>query len=349
MRKFNPDMMVLARERKGWTQSALGKLVDLTQATISRYEAGIVEPIPEHLDRIATKLERPAGFFYLDEHLYGASSMFHRKRKSLSVKDERRIHAQVNELRIRASILLREAEIHSRAKFHRLEIGKDGPEGVARQLRQIWQLPNGPVRSVVGSIERAGGIVFCCPFGSDKIDGISQWPLDCDRAPPVFFVRDDAPGDRQRWTLAHELGHVVMHHMPTDDPEKDADRFAAEFLLPAREIQPELDRLSLQKVAALKCYWKVSMAAIIWQAHSLGTINEYQYRYFMSQMSMRGYRKCEPAPIPTEEPQLFDAIMEVHRRSHGRSASHLADLLQMHEHQFREEYWRGMSGLRIAM
>jgi Zn-dependent peptidase ImmA (M78 family) len=203
---------------------------------------------------------------------------------------------------------------------------------------------------VVGAIERAGGIVFRCPFGTDKIDGVSQWPLDCDAVPPVFFVREDSPGDRQRFTLAHEIAHVVLHHLPTENPEEDADRFASEFLMPAREIEDELTGLSLQKIAALKCYWKVSMAAIIRRAFDLGKLTERQYTYYNAEMAKRGYKKCEPALIPAEEPQLFDEVLTVHRRAHRRTTKHLSDLLGLYEHQFQEAYLKSSaaSGLRLV-
>lgn len=349
MRRFNPDMMILARERIGLTQSALAQSTELTQATISRYEAGLVEPLPEHLRRISAILDRPEPFFFLSERMYGASSMFHRKRK-MTVKEEKQIHAQVNEIRIHAAVLLREAEVESKFAFHRLDVTKSTPEELAQKLRQLWQVPTGPIRSVVASIERAGGLVFRCPFGTDKIDGISQWPLDCDSMPPVFFVREDCPGDRQRFTLAHELGHVVMHHLPSDDPEGEADRFASEFLMPAREIAGELTSLSLQKIAALKCYWKTSMASIIRRAYDLNKFTERQYTYFNTEMAKRGYKKCEPAIIPAEEPRMFNEIIAVHRRAHGRDVTQLSYMLGLHEHQFREIYWQATSGgLRLAM
>lgn len=341
-------MMILARELAGLSQSALAKMVSTTQATLSRFESGLMVPSAEHVARVAEALERPVGFFYLSERTYAASSMFHRKRKGLTIAEEKKIHAQVNQLRIQAAILLREADIESKFQFHRLGLDDGGPEKAAQTLRQVWQLPDGPIRSVVGSIERAGGIVFRCPFGSDRIDGISQWPLDSDHVPPVFFVRDDCPGDRQRFTLAHEIGHVLMHHLPTDDPESEADRFASEFLMPAREIGPELDRLTLRKAAALKGFWKVSMAAIIRRARDLGKITDRQYTYFNVEMSKLGYKKCEPVPIPAEEPGLFRAILDVHRNDHERTVGELSEMLGMYEHQFLDEFWNSLSGLRIA-
>jgi Zn-dependent peptidase ImmA (M78 family)/DNA-binding XRE family transcriptional regulator len=348
MQRFNPEMMILARDRQGMLQSALAKAIGATQATVSRYESGLVTPLDDHIARIAEALDRPPSFFFLDERMYGASSMFHRRRRNLTVKEEKRIHAQVNELRIRAAILLREAEIESRFSFYRLALDEHGPEKAAQTLRQLWQLPDGPIRSVVAAIERAGGIVFRCPFGTHKVDGISQWPLDCDHVPPVLFVREDCPGDRQRFTLCHEVAHLVMHHLPTEDPESEADRFASEFLMPAREIRDELGRLTLQKAAALKCYWKVSMAALIRRAFDLGKISERQYRYFNIELSRRGYKKCEPVPIPSEEPGLLRDILDVHRRDHRRTPAELSELLGMHEHQFRGEFWQSSLGLRIA-
>lgn len=348
MDRFNPEMLTLAREFAGLSQTALARAVSLTQATVSRYESGLIQPTDEHVARIAAYFERPASFFYIRERLYNASCMYHRKRKSLSVKDEKRVHAQVNELRIHAALLLQEAEIESRFSFHRLDILKEGPEHAAHVMRRLWQMPTGPVRSVVGSLESAGAVVFCCEFGTPKVDGISQWPLDAPQMPPVFFINEDVPGDRQRWTLAHELGHIVMHHLPTEHPEDEADAFAAEFLMPSREIAAELCNMTLQKAAALKSYWKVSMAAIIRHAYRLHKITERQYRYLNMELSKRGYKRCEPVPIPREEPELLRAVLDTYRHSYGHSVEQLSDLLHVSPERFRRDYWRGLSGLRIA-
>src|SRR5204862_198947 len=129
---------------------------------------------------------------------------------------------------------------------------------------------------------------FRCPFGLTRVDGISQWPLDAPELPPVFFVHEEIPGDRQRLTLCHEIGHVVMHHMPTDeDPEDEANRFAAEFLMPAAEIAGELHNMTLPKAAALKQYWKVSMQSIIVRSRELGKISHNQYQYLFRQISAK--------------------------------------------------------------
>lgn len=49
--------------------------------------------------------------------------------------------------------------------------------------------------------------------------------------PPLFFVNVTIPADRVRFSLAHEIGHIVMHQLPTDDMEREADRFASFALI----------------------------------------------------------------------------------------------------------------------
>src|ERR1700734_2992321 len=100
-------------------------------------------------------------------------------------------------------------------------------------------LPRGPLQSVVENIESAGGIVVLARFGTNLIDGLS---FRVEGVPPLFFMNKDVPGDRFRFSLAHELGHMVMHSIPDDDEkmESEAHRFAAAFLMPASEIKPYL-------------------------------------------------------------------------------------------------------------
>jgi Zn-dependent peptidase ImmA (M78 family) len=170
------------------------------------------------------------------------------------------------------------------------------------------------------------------------VEGISQWPLDSPSMPPVFFARDDAPGDRTRWTLAHEIGHIVMHHLPSDDPEEVANRFASEFLMPADEIGPELSKLTLQSAATLKMCWKTSMQSIIVHAHRLGKISEGAYRYLCAQIHFRHYDKCEPVPIPAEEPEMIRGLFDVYWRAYKGNIAAVAESLGLPETELRSDY-----------
>jgi Zn-dependent peptidase ImmA (M78 family) len=212
-------------------------------------------------------------------------------------------------------------------------------------VRTLWKIAPGPVPNVVQAIEDAGGIVFRCDFGSNKIDALSQW---LQGLPPIFFVADRIPTDRMRWTLAHELGHVVMHQIPTEDTEREADRFASEFLMPATAIRPYLKDLSLSKLAALKPHWKVAMSALLKRAADLRTITPRQRNYLWMQMGAHGYRTEEPVTLPPEEPTLVRELIDIHRQELGYSEKQISELLVLHEREARSEYLKSERGLCVV-
>lgn len=338
-RDVNPAMLSLARESRGMTQAELARTSNVSQGNISKYEGSVLRVSDEHLTSIAQALQYPVEFFLLTERTYGfgSSCTYHRRRQTMPVRDLNMVLARTNILRIRINILLRGAEVESDNEFPRLDLNDyDGDvEKIAGILRSTWRLPHGPITNLIASIEQAGGIVFRCPFGTRKIDAISQW---IPGLPPIFFVNNEIPGDRLRFTLAHELGHIIMHRIDSENSEEEADRFASEFLMPARDIGPDLSSVSLPKLTRLKPYWKVSITALVRRARDLGKITDRQYRTLNEIMGRSGYRMSEPAPVTVERPTLLDEIIRVHQMDHGYSVAELSRLLLMDEDEMREEF-----------
>jgi Zn-dependent peptidase ImmA (M78 family) len=198
------------------------------------------------------------------------------------------------------------------------------PATIAAHVRNAWNLPPGPIQNLTTAIESSGGIVVKCDFGAVKLDAFSQWPPGM---PPLFFVNVAASPDRCRFTLAHEIGHIIMHTMPTVDLEREADEFASEFLMPKRDIVGYLGRpFSLERVAALKSYWKVAMSAIIRRAYDLGRISNSHYRALLTRMSRMGWRTQEPVPLDPEEPTVLHSVLNLHTAVHGYSIAELCDI-----------------------
>jgi Zn-dependent peptidase ImmA (M78 family)/transcriptional regulator with XRE-family HTH domain len=345
----NPEMISLARESRGMSQGELAKAVGVTQGKISKFESGMLAVPEDQLDLIAKELGYPVLFFTQDDAIKGAGSscLYHRKRQSMPVRELRMIQAKVNVVRLQIVRLLRGVEIQSEVNFPRMDVAEyeGGPEEIAALVRKSWQLPTGPIANVVTTIEGAGGVVFRWPFGNRKLDAISQCVPG---QPPLYFVNADAPNDRVRFSLAHELGHVIMHSIPTPDQEREADRFAAEFLMPGREIGPFLRPLSVQKAAAIKSVWKVSMASIIKRAFDLKKISESHYRKLFTQLSKLNYRTVEPSPLSNEEPTLLRDVVEIYLHSHRFSIAELSELVRLKEAEFRDLYLPDSRILRIA-
>ncbi len=351
MSKFNSEMLRLACDLRDITQTQLAELCEINQSHISRIMHGEKEPAGSVLEKFSETLRFPISFFFQDGNYsgLGVSVVYFRKRAGSLVKHLRRVQAEVTVRRLQIQRLLRELEIVPGARtFRFMDIddyhGK--ADHVAGLLRASWSLPLGPIPNLIGTIESAGGIVFVFPFGTTDIDAIAQWPDDLGR--PLFFVNKEAPADRARFSLAHELGHMTMHRSATAEMEGEADRFAAEFLMPAREIAPQLSGLTLDKAAALKSYWRVSMAAIIRRAKDLGRITPNEYLRLVKRMSALGYSKQEPVRIEGESPRLVTSILDSYQMTNGYSISDLARLNAVFEDDFRSRYISADTGLRLA-
>jgi Zn-dependent peptidase ImmA (M78 family) len=344
----NHEMVTLAREARDMTQATLADRSGLSQPTISKIEHGVLDLGEEHINAFARALGYPPTFFLRSEHQYGSGTVcHHRKRQSMPIQKLRQIHATMNIMRMATTDLLRGVEIEAQQRFPRMDLDDYGSvEEIAQLVRRTWQLPLGPVKNLTASIEAAGGIVVPCEFGTDKLDAMSQRPTN---QPPFFFVSANAPGDRLRWNLAHELGHIIMHDAPAPDQEQEANRFAAEFLMPGKEIRPELERLTLPMLAELKRYWKVAMQALIMRAHDLGQITDRQKRSFFMRFNQLGYRKTEPVTIQREEPTLLRRVVDFHRTEHGYSDADLSQAARLLPDEFLQVYGAGKaSRLRLV-
>lgn len=309
------------------SQLELAEQLGIWQSKMSKIEAGLLEPSPSEVERLSQILDFPPPFFSWTDPVYGFATheMFHRKRQRVTARKLSEIHAQLNLGRIRVSRLLQSAELDGDG-FSRVDPDQfDGdPAEVARAVRAAWHLPVGPVNNVTDVIETAGGIVIPHDFGSRQFDAVSQW---VPKLPPILFVNTNFPSDRMRFTLCHEIGHLILHRVVGPNAEEEADRFAAEFLMPARDIQHQLYDLTLPKLVALKQYWKTSMAALLKRATDLGTVTPRTARNLWMKMGKLGYRTKEPVDVPAEEPKLLRELVEFHTEELKYSLADLKEFL----------------------
>jgi Zn-dependent peptidase ImmA (M78 family) len=141
-----------------------------------------------------------------------------------------------------------------------------------------------------------------------------------------------------------------MHRIPSENSEREADQFASEFLMPAREIVADLNYFTLQRAASLKPYWKVSMAALIMRAHSLDKITDSQKTSLFKQLAAANYRTKEPDTVPIEKPTVIMDIINTYLDQMDYTVGDLAHLVALEEDEFRYIYLGENSdhhGLRV--
>ncbi len=333
----NVEMIVLGRQSRGWSQDVLARKVGRSAALLSRIEHGITGATLPVIEDIAAALRYPTSFFFRSERVRGSDSIcfHHRKRESMPIKLLTTIEAQMHVTQLQVSRLLEDLEIESPNTFVTLDPDEydRNPQRVAQMLRSLWRLPRGPIPNLVRVLEAAGCVVVFRHFGTPKLDGMSCW---APRTPPLFFINAAIPTDRARLTLAHELGHLVMHSTAPGDPEAEANEFASEFLMPSADSASDIRNLRFANLPGLKAKWRLSMAAIVMAASRRGTVPNAQSLWV--QMSRHGYRAVEPYPIEGERPTIVDKAMRVHVEEHEYSPEELAKLTDLYPEEFNSLY-----------
>lgn len=339
----NPDMLRLARQRRGFQQIEAARKLCIEQPLLSRMENGLSEIRPEVLMVAAQVYEVPKSFFFQTDPIYGAPVSVHpmwRKKADVSAKEADAVVAELNVRVMHLRRLLEAARIANTSDLPRLDIEDYGsPAKVAAVLRAHWGVSRGPIKDLTALAEKAGVLIVHSAMGGASISGVS---FAVPGMPRLIVLNSDQPADRMRFTLAHELGHAVMHKFPTPAMEDEANKFASALLLPAADLRPYLvgRRIELSLLAALKPEWRVSMQSLLMAITEAKPLTPNQAQYLWKQLSARGYRLREPPELDFEheKPTVVDSLVRVHREGLGYSISDLCQFLHVHEHDLNVLY-----------
>ncbi|MDT8383616.1 MAG: XRE family transcriptional regulator [Gammaproteobacteria bacterium] len=213
-------------------------------------------------------------------------------------------------------------------------------ESIVLEIRKAWGLGNNPIPDLIDTLEERGIKVFqSIALHDEKFDGLAATV----NSTPVIVVGRDWPGDRQRFTLAHELGHLVLKNRLAEglDEEKAANRFAGAFLVPAAEAIKELGStrswLEPVELCVLKQTYGLSMRGWIYRASDLNILNKAASKKMWDYFRSRNWIKKEPGKqYPAEKPKLFTQLVFHAYGEELVSDSKAAELMGMSLVDFRK-------------
>lgn len=304
-----------AREYSGLTQTELARRVGVSQPAIAQIEAGKTNPSAQVLEAVAFQTGFPVSFFRRAEFVnFPLGSLVFRARKAMTEKERDQVHRHgevvyeaVTRMASKVEMVPLRLPRFSRGEF-------ESPTHAATLTRVALGLsPDAPIPNLINAAERAGVFVLAIPLRSDHAQAYSLWADDR----PVIVVFADVPGDRLRMSVAHELGHLVMHQQLVGDDkerEQEAFSFAGELLMPEQAARSAMiSPLTLSALAPLKPRWGMAISALIVRATRLDIITPRQQKYLFQQLSQRGWRTHEPSnlDIPIEKPRAVRKMAEL--------------------------------------
>lgn len=334
---FAGERIRSAREIFGLTQEALEEATGVSQSLISQVERGQKDATEDLVRAVADATSLPVEFFAVTPHEIPLDSLRFRKQATASATTTRRARALFHEA-FRLSVdLVEQVGYHQPTlPVAQGDLAEADVAALAAATREALQLdPELPVPHVMRAVERGG--VPVAPIVLPNVEdgaparnrhfGLSYWGGPGDHALIGYFP--GGQGDRDRFTIAHELGHLVLHSKRrSEDPEQEANLFAGEFLMPRDRALEALDpSLNLMDYARLKAKWGVSIQGLIMRARHVGAIDESRSTSLWKQISARGWRTQEPVTVQPEQPALLARLIA---RAYGeKPASELTRLLAL--------------------
>src|SRR5699024_7167042 len=194
------------------------------------------------------------------------------------------------------------------------DLSNETPKLAAQLLRQAWGLGTNPAPNMVQLCESRGISVYGLTNIAKDVDAFSAWA----GAQPVIFSSRQKTPERSRFDIAHELGHLVLHHNSTggDNPqqEKEADAFASEFLIPQAALKAYLPKLpNLPEIFAFKATYRVSALPTVLSLHRWVILEDPTYKRRCASLNQRGYKEREPNGIQhSERSRIFDQVFDKH-------------------------------------
>lgn len=324
--------LTFARQYRGYTQTELAKAVmGLSQSNLSKYEKGLGNLSDGVLSRVMELLRFPIGFLDLDID-NTVMCKHYRKKASILVSDRDKIDRFVALCAYCFDWLTDSVEIPDfKFKYMDLENGIT-PEEAALYVRKQFRLGLKPVDNICNLLESNGVSLFFWDCKYDEFDGVS---LISDKGNHLIVVNKNMSNDRIRFSLAHELGHIIMHQScdifvaENRDKEDEANRFASELLMPADGIKHSLDGLKLKDAMVLKQYWLTSMYSILLRAKKLGKIDERRFITQRTEMSRNGWLKKEPTEVFMDEPVVIKKSYNLITRGLSYDNAQMAETMKL--------------------
>lgn len=323
--QFNPERVLAARDLLGFTLTEMADAIEVSQAYLSQIASGNKNFSEAHAIALADATGLPVSFFSKPSVALATNSLRFRKNKTASSKLTRQASALFRETYRVASDLAEITNLKSRpidlAALPVEEIGNEQLEAAASACRTAMGLDQiQPILNLTRAMERMGIVivpVILDPTGDESgvvapgHFGISHGRTDSGTAVIGYFP--GAAPDRDRFTIAHEFGHLVLHSgQQLDSAEDEANYFAGALLFPenaARELVRPAATLS--QLARVKASYGVSIQALIMRAANLGILSPERKRSLFVQLSARGWRTNEPVEVAAEYPLLFRKMFDI--------------------------------------
>jgi len=339
-----------ARLAAGLTLDALGAQVGVTHTAIQKYEKGTMTPPSSQLLKLARACGIRVEYFFRTHDVELQEPEF-RRLSSFGKTAQQALKIKVVDLlekRVELLGFFPESPIpqfESPAVLPQHINAPEELEAFADQVRDAWKLGLSPIGDLTDTLETLGLLVIVVDEDNPGFSGLAATARASNgRTYPIVAVSSQWPGDRQRFTLAHEIGRLLLAGRLGAEisEEKACDRFAGAFLAPKAAVLQNLGQnrrhIEWRELYALKHAFGLSMVGWLLRAKQCNVITVATYLSLLKLFSAKSWRKREPGdPVACEIPRLFEQLVHRALGEQYVSESKAAELLGIPAMRFHAE------------
>lgn len=355
---FVAARLTQAREYAGLPKNGLARLADLSSASVGAYERGVQLPTDEVIERLADSLNVNPILFTTALDGPPVERVFWRRMARDTVQSQRRTTAYIQwaceaVARVEDYVELPPLNLPQLDLPDWTRLSESRIEDAAIQTRKHWGLGSGPIADVTRVLENAGIPVLEFDVENRGQAGFTH-PSELLGRPIVGFNSFEQTNARQRFSLSHELGHLLLHQSVQDNDlsnsqryrqiEDQAHRFAAAFLFPHDAYVRSVRFHSIEEMASLKRTWGVAVLTQIKRSEQLACITPEKAQMLFMQASRRRFRRPFGEPwdrdTPLEKPRLLARSIDLLRQDAPLSYSELLETVPFPRSVLQEAFGR---------
>jgi Zn-dependent peptidase ImmA (M78 family)/DNA-binding XRE family transcriptional regulator len=306
-----------ARDAANLSLRALAEKVGVSQTTISKYEKEQATPDSTMLLKLARAVGVKSEYFFRTDEFVLENKEY--RKRAISNIQLKAIEAKIlDEVERRFEL----ESLFPKPPSKKFEVPDGLPQKInflyeiddfADRLREMWNIGLDPISDLSDLLEEHGIRVFMISESADnQFDGLAATV----NGHQIIVVSRDWSGDRQRFTLSHELGHLMLEGRLAQnlDEEKASDRFAGAFLLPTKAVKKALGEsrksLEIAELGLIKEEYGISMQGAFIRANQAKIIS-YEYSSSLWKLFKKeGWDKKEPSkPYPSEDVHQFKRLV----------------------------------------
>lgn len=274
-----------ARILKCLSQQNVADELGVSKQMICKYENGESMPTSSKLLDLSKLFGLKIDYFFssfqieLGEINFRKKSTFSKKKQE-SLKEQIKINLE-NYLWIEDTLSI---DYNFKNSIRNCKINSiEDVENMVLKLRNEWNIGVDPIHNIIQLLEDQEIKVIELYDVDEKFDGMATY---VNNKFPVIVVNGNFPVERKRFTLLHELGHLLLNLPECNSKQEEnyCNKFAAEFLFPKniviKEFGGKRDRITLTELISKQKKYGMSIPAIVYRLVDSGVLSKQRHTNF---------------------------------------------------------------------